>query len=72
VGGRGGEGGVRRLVHPTDADLHVYTYVLEGGSGWMEVPPPPVGGAAQPTATRAPTASPLTAPKSEPESLPNV
>jgi len=60
------------LVRPADADPHVHTYVLEGGSGWRGVPPPPVGGVAPPTATRTPTATPLTAPKSEPESLPNV
>jgi len=36
------------LVRPVDADLHVHTYVLEGGSGWRGVPPPPAegGGAA--------------------------
>jgi len=72
VGGRGGGGEVPRLVRPADANIYVHTYVLEGGSGWSGVPPPPAGRAAPPTATRAPMASPLTAPKSEPESLPNV
>jgi len=71
-GGKGGRGGVPRLVRPADAHLHVHTYVMEGGSGWRGVPPPPAGGAAPPAATRAPTATPLTAPKSEPESLPSV
>jgi len=60
------------LVRPVDADLHVHTYVLEGGSGWRGVPPPPAGEAAPPTATRAPTATPLTVPESKPESLPNL
>ena len=37
-----------RFVRPADTHLHVHTYVLEGGSGWRGVPPPPSGGAAPP------------------------
>jgi len=67
LGKRAGGGGVPLLVRPADAALNVHTNALEGGFGRRRVPQPPAGGAAPPMATRAPTASPLTAPKSEPE-----
>jgi len=41
-------------VRPADTHLHVHTYVLEGGSGWRGVPPPPSGGAAPPGADAGP------------------
>jgi len=62
---------VPELVLPADTHLHVHKYMLEGGSSWRGVPPPPAGGATQPAATRAPMVTLLTATQSVPESLPS-